>query len=82
MTAFVGRSGADAVYKALHRICQVLQAYGPKLNVAIDLTETAGLITSSQAITARSFVGTAGAVCDIFLIISKNSGFSQTGIVE
>lgn len=81
MSAFVGRSGADAVFKALHKICKVLQAYSFKLDIAIGLAETAGLITSGEATAARAFITGSGALCDIFLKVSKNSGFGQTGSV-
>lgn len=75
MTEFIGRSGADAVFKALDRICIVVRRYGPKLNIAIDLAETASLITASEAITARAFVATASATCNIFRVVADNSGF-------
>lgn len=75
MTEFVGRSGADAVFKALHKICLVVTSYGPKLDTAIGLTQTAGLITSDQASAARLFLTSANAACDIFKIIAGNSGF-------
>jgi len=75
MTTFVGRSGADAVFKALHRICIVLTHYSVKLDVAIGLAESASLITSTQATVARTFLATSSAVCDIFKIVADNSGF-------
>ena len=75
MTAFVGRSGADAIYKFLHSVCKTLVRYGPKLSVAIDLTHTAGLIDDTQAALAHNFVSTADGLCDIFLTIANNSGF-------
>jgi len=81
MANFNGRSGADAIFKALHRICIVVQRFGPKLNLAIDLTAEAALITSEQATAAKAFITSSGAVCDIFNVVARNSGFSQTGEV-
>jgi len=75
MAVFQGRSGADAIAKALTLICGTLKRYSNKLDVAITLTEEAGLINTSQAVTARQFVGTASLVCDIFKIVADNSGF-------
>lgn len=81
MTAFVGRSGADAVFKALKRICIVITAYGPKLNVAIDLAAAADLISAGEATTAKAFISSAATVCDIFNTVARNSGFGQTSVV-
>lgn len=76
MASFVGRSGADATFKALHHICIVIQRYGSKLVTAVDLTLAAGLITSDQATAAKTFIVGSRALCDIFDIIAKNSGFN------
>jgi hypothetical protein len=75
VTEFVGRSGADAVYKFLHSICKTLVRYSSKLDTAITLAQSADLITSDQATQARAFIAGADALCDIFLAVSKNSGF-------
>lgn len=75
MPIFQGRSGADAIFKALHRVCIVLTHYSLKLNAAIDLVEAAGLITGEQQTAAKAFVTASGALCDIFKIIADNSGF-------
>jgi hypothetical protein len=75
MAEFVGRSGADAVFKALKRICIVIVGYGPKLQVAIDLAHAASLITTEQRATAIAFVASAQGVCDIFNAVASNSGF-------
>lgn len=75
MAEFIGRSGADAVAKALHKICHVLTAYSNKLNVAIDLATAAEIITIGEATVAKTFLGTANTVCDIFEKVAGNSGF-------
>jgi formate dehydrogenase assembly factor FdhD len=81
MTAFSGRSGADAVMKAHKKICDVNAAYGAKLRVAIDLAASAGLITADDATLAKAALTGADIVCRIFEAVAKNSGFGQTGSV-
>lgn len=81
MTAFLGRSGADAVMKAHKRICAVNDAYGSKLRIAIDLSVTAGLISSADATAAKAALDGATVLCRIFDAVARNSGFGQTGSV-
>ena len=73
--AITGRTGADAIFKALQRICIVITRYRVKLDAVIDAAVTAGAITSAQATTAHDFVATAGSVCLVFNLIANYSGF-------
>lgn len=73
--AVTGKSGADAIFAALHHICRVLAKYEDKLLAVIDLAVSAGVITAAQATTAKAFVSSATAVCAIFKLIAGFSGF-------
>lgn len=75
MTAFVGRSGADAIFALLHRCCIVVQRYSGKLNNAIDLAQAAALITSEQQTAAKAFVTGVDSLCEVFRLVASNSGF-------
>jgi hypothetical protein len=68
------RTGADAIFIALSRICIVINRYSAKLQLAIDAALAAGLITDTQRATANAFILSARAVCDIFRIVARNSG--------
>jgi hypothetical protein len=76
MPAITGKTGADAVAKALHRICLTLSHYRAKLDAVIDTAVTAGVITSAQATTAHDFLATAQTVCAIFELIAGYSGLT------
>ena len=75
MAYFFGKSGADAIAKALDRICLVLQKYSLKLDAAISAAQASDIITSEQATIARTFISTARTACDIFKLVARNSGF-------
>jgi hypothetical protein len=72
---FVGKSGADAIFTALEKICRVLAKYHAKCDEAIDTAEANSVITSDQATSAHLFVDTAVVTCDIFRLVAGNSGF-------
>lgn len=74
LMAITGKTGADAVFTALHHICKVLNAYRIKLDNVIDAAETAGVITSTQATQAHDFLATVNVVCGIFELIAGYSG--------
>lgn len=73
--AVTGKTGADAIFKALQRICLVIAKYRAKLDNVIDAAASAGVITSAQATTAHDFVAAANAACTIFGLIAGYSGF-------
>lgn len=73
--AVTGKTGADAVAKALQHICIVITKYRPKLDAVIDAAAGAGAITSAQATIAHDFVSTASAACAVFQLIADYSGF-------
>jgi len=73
--AITGKTGADAIAKSLKHICRVLVAYRTKLEAVIEAAESFGTITGAQADTARAFVASADAACQVFILIAQYSGF-------
>lgn len=73
--ALTGKTGADAVFKALKRICIVLSHYRAKLDAVIDSAQGASVITEEQAVLAHDFLGTASTVCAVFEAVAGYSGF-------
>ncbi len=73
--ALTGKTGADAIAKAMKRICLVISHYRAKLDAVIDAAAAATVISSAQATTAHDFVSTASTVCAIFELIADYSGF-------
>lgn len=74
--AITGKTGADAVFIALKRICIVLSHYRAKLDAVIDAAVAANVITSGQATTAHDFLATANTVCAVFEAVAGYSGFT------
>jgi hypothetical protein len=73
--ARTGKTGADAIFKALKRICLVLSHYSGKLDKMITAAEAADVVTSAQAATARAFLAGANGACAIFETLADYSGF-------
>lgn len=73
--AVTGKTGADAVFKAMSRICLVLTRYRSKFDAVITSAESAGAITSAQATTIRDFVATANLLCVALEALAGYSGF-------
>lgn len=67
------KTGATAVFVALHHICGTLNAYRPKLIAFIDAAQLSSIITSAQATTAKDFIAGASALCDVFAILAANN---------
>jgi hypothetical protein len=66
-----GKTGADAVFVFVKRICNTLTRYRTKLEAFIDVAETASIITADQATLARTFVSTADAACTVFQLLAQ-----------
>jgi len=75
--AITGKSGADAIFKALKRICIVLAHYSPKLDAVITQAQTAGKISAAQAATCRQLVTLATAFCDAYALVADFSGLTE-----
>lgn len=73
--AVTGKTGADAIFKALKRICIVLSHYQFKLIAVVDAAETASAITADQATKIRNFISVATVTCDAFQALADYSGF-------
>lgn len=72
--AHTGKTGADAIFQALSKICRIITAYRAKLDKVIDDAVGAGVITTSQATVAHDFVATANAACAVFQLVAGYSG--------
>lgn len=73
--AVTGKTGADAIFKAIRRVCLVLTHYRSRMEAVITAAETAGSITSIQATTIRDFIGTASTLCVALEALAGYSGF-------
>jgi hypothetical protein len=73
--ARTGKTGADAIFKAVKRICLVLSHYSGKLDRVITAATTADVITSAQAATIRAFIASANGACAILELLADYSGF-------
>jgi 3-oxoacyl-[acyl-carrier-protein] synthase III len=74
--ALTGKTGADAIFRALKRICIVLSHYSAKLQLLISATEAASVITPSQAAAVRGFLTAANDLCAAFDLMASYSGFN------
>ncbi len=73
--AITGKTGADAVFKALKAICITLSHYRSKLDTVIDQAAAADVITSAQATVAHDFLASANTVCAVMELVAGYSGF-------
>lgn len=73
--AITGKTGADAIFKALKRICIVLTKYQAKLQAVVVAAEAAGAITSADATTISAFITVAASTCAAFDRLAQYSGF-------
>ena len=64
------KSGADAVARALHKICGTVKRYNAKLHAVVAAALVAGVINSDQALAANAFVDAANATCEIWEAIA------------
>lgn len=73
--AVTGKTGADAIFKALKRICIVLSKYQHKLTEVVAAARTAGAITTDQQTKINNFIAVAVVTCDAFQSLADYSGF-------
>jgi hypothetical protein len=73
--AITGRTGADAVFKALKRQCIVFQKYNTKLRAVILAAEAATIITSTEAAVCNAFLDSILTACAAFEKVAGYSGF-------
>jgi hypothetical protein len=77
MAQFVGRSGADAIGKAITKICSVDAKYHAKFVTAVGLARSADLLTDAQVTIAINFLNDLSQICAIIQIVAGNSGFTS-----
>lgn len=73
--AITGKTGADAIFKAIDKICHVITRYRAKFDAVITAAVAADAITSDQAATIRAFIATLDALCTALEALSSYSGF-------
>lgn len=73
--AITGKSGADAIFKALKRVCIVLAKYQSKLIAVTAAARSAGAITATQETQINNFIAVAVVTCDAFHALADYSGF-------
>jgi len=72
----LGKTGADAIFHFLRRICGTLTRYQSKLLARINELEADTTISSAQATSARLLVNSASAFCDVFSILAANTNIN------
>lgn len=73
--AVTGKTGADAIWKALHRIAIVLSHYAPKFLAVVAVMQSSGSITSAEAALITEFVNSLTAVAAALKKVADYSGF-------
>lgn len=73
--AITGKTGADAIFKAIKRICIVLTHYRVKFVAVTSAAQTAGVITEEQAVLINDFIGTSALLCAALEALAGYSGF-------
>jgi pheromone shutdown protein TraB len=71
--AVTGKTGADAVFKAIKRVTIVISHYAPKFLAVIAVMEAGGNITSVEAATIRAFITSLN---DLMAALSKVAAYS------
>lgn len=61
-----GKTGWDAVSRAIDGVCRTIQRYRNKLHALIVLAQAATIITADEATKAHAFVEDASNLCSIF----------------
>lgn len=73
--AVTGKTGADAIFRAVQRVCIVITHYRAKFDAVVTSAEGAGAITSAQATTIRDFISSLNLLCAALDALAKYSGF-------
>jgi hypothetical protein len=73
--AVTGKTGADAIAKAVEHICRLVTKYHDKLAGVIDGAHAAGVIDATQQALAHAFIDGAQAACTVWKLIAGFSGF-------
>lgn len=70
-----GKTGADAVFKALKRITLTLSHYAPKFLAVVAIMEAGGNITPTDAAAIRAFVASLSELMAALSKVADYSGF-------
>ena len=73
--ALTGKTGADAIFKALKRIAIVLSHYSGKLSAVVVAAQAAGAITSGDAAAIEAFLVGFTAALNAFEKLAEYAGF-------
>lgn len=68
-----GKTGADAIFKAIKRIAIVISHYAPKFLATVAVMESGGQITAVEAATIRAFIS---GLNDLVTALSKVADYS------
>lgn len=73
--ALTGKTGADAIFKAVHHIVKVFNKYAAKFQAVTDQALTDGAITSAQHTTITTFISILPALDVAMEALAAFSGF-------
>lgn len=73
--ALTGKSGADAISKAVKRQMIVLSHYAMKMDIVISAATAAGAITASEATLIRAYITAMQAAAAAIQKVADYSGF-------
>lgn len=73
--AVTGKTGGDAIYKAIKRILIVESHYGAKLDAVMTIMVSLGLLDAADAAVVRLFLGQLPALLAALAKIADYSGF-------
>lgn len=70
-----GKTGADAIYKALKRILIVMSHYLPKLKATVAIMVSTGALTTAEAAEVNAFLDSMSALIAAVKKVADYSGF-------
>lgn len=73
--AVTGKTGADAIWKALKRIVIVLSHYAPKLLATVAIMQAGGQLTSAEAAEITAFINDTASLLAAITKVADYSGF-------
>lgn len=71
MTYVQRKTGADAIFGAFHKICQMITKYQVPLQLLIDAAAAAGVITGIEQSAANALLVDAVNLCQIWEKLAK-----------
>lgn len=74
--AITGKTGADAIFVAIHKVVTVLAAYAPKFRAVVATMVTGGFVTSAEAAVITGFLDTLPALEAALKKVADYSGLN------